>query len=301
MTDPMILIDACGTCLNDAVLLASPADEWFDETGRVSPKARTLFFRLNGGAPKHFATVPFPVRKAWSSRHATYFSADSDYLYVTEGPDWSRPRRETVVAGEPTDWGVWGISGHSAAGDTVFLGGRDCVYLRRAGVWERFRAPDGSGRINRVHGLRPDELYMGSRIGLLRFDGATLSSIVTPDEQEIDDVYVLSEEELLATTGSDLFRWSDTAGWTEIDTSFSRHGNFASLSGKAFVADWRDGVFEIEGSTTRRVAALECRSLLELTDGIIALSRLTSRQHAFFDGSRWRELTLPECRRNGGP
>ena len=295
MTDPMILIDVCGTSLADAVLLASPADEWFNEEGDIPPDARTLFFRLNGGKPQYFGMVPFPLRQAWRSRSAVYFTTESaDHVYVLEGQDWTNPRRETVIAGETTEWRVWGLSGDGTAEDVVFVGGRDCVYVRR-GQWERFAAPAGSGRVNRGHGIRPDEFYLGSDIGLLRWDGAALSLVETPEELGMDDVHVVSEKELLATTGTRLFRWHDDAEWTEIDTPFSTHGNFAELGRVVYLAGWEDGVFMIDGSTVKRSTELECWSLISLRDGMVAISSLEGQQHAFFDGSQWKELVVPGC------
>lgn len=47
---------------------------------------------------------------------------------------------------------------------------------------------------------------------------------------------MVSEKELLATTGSRLFRWHDDAEWTEIDTPFSTHGNFAELGGATYLS-----------------------------------------------------------------
>ena len=294
MTDPMILIDVCGTSLADAVLLASPADEWFNEEGDIPPDARTLFYRLNGGKPEYFGMVPFPLRHAWRSRSAVYLTTESDHVYVLQGEDWTKPRRERVIAGENTEWRVWGLAGDSSAQDVVFVGGHDCVYVRR-GQWERFAAPSGAHVVNSGHGIRPDEFYLGSDVGLLRWDGKALSLVDSPEELAVNHVHVVSEQELLATTGSNLYRWHDDAGWTEIETSFCGHTNFAELGKAVYLAGWEDGVLRVDGSAVQQVSKCECRALVALSDGIVALASDDEQPHAFFDGSEWKEFVIPGC------
>ena len=300
MTDPMILIDVCGTSLADAVLLASPADEWFNEEGRIPPDARTLFFHLNGGKPEYFGMVPFPLRHAWRSRSAVYFTTKSDHIYVLEGADWTKPRRETVVPGETIEWCVWGLSGSTAAEDIVFVGGRDCVYVRRQ-QWERFVAPTGAGLVNRGHGIEPDEFYLSSDIGLLRWDGAALSLVETADETGVNNVHVVSEKELLATTGSRLFRWHDDKGWSKIQVKFPRHGNFAAMGEVVYLAVGKDGVVRVEGSKTQQVTEFPCSWLTSLGDGMVSIASLQGQRHALFDGSHWKELIVPGCPPGGTP
>jgi hypothetical protein len=276
---------AFGSSLADAILLARDADD----DGESRPK--TFVVRVDGGKTRVAEVLEGPSTQAWRSANGTaYVTSDRGELWVHQGGAWSRERVcEEQVAFRP----IWGFGGATPRDDVVLVATDTSLHERRGGAWRSFEIPESAEMVFRLHGLRPDAVFMTTADGLRRWDGEKLGRPGSPPMPELSGVRAVSEDELVVTGDGQLFRKAGGGRWETIAAAGGGRHTIAveTFGGKVWVGTSK-GVVRLDGATPSLVTNVYCNQLVNLGDHLLASGHGT----LLFDGQSWRPLALPTAR-----
>lgn len=277
------VMTAFGESIDSAMILAAQPDE----IEQVDGAQRTLLLKIEGDVCRVVDTLPRPIGTSWRSNNGRVYcpSNGGQVLTYFDGA-WDQ---EQVCAHEGIFGNLWGFSGKTPSEDIVFLCSDENLYIRDKGFWNEYPMPDTVEIVHGLHGLSPDQVYVCTDEGLLRWNGEELVELEGPPDDEPLGVLVLSKTDMLVS-GYDLYLWSDKGGWIVLDSPAESH-TIAMLSfGDDVFIGTTEGVLQRRSNKLEMVTDVFCNDLVNVGDGIIASGDATY----LYDGRQWTQLWLPK-------
>jgi hypothetical protein len=282
-------LTAFGRSRADVSIIAVQLEEW----AHANP-IRSFRLRLDRDEATLVETLhEIPTRVFQADRGTVYCLSGLGQLRILDRGRWTTER---VCDADEEFNDLFGFSGTTLQEDQIFVVSNTGLFVRRAaGRWETYAIPEGFEVANCIHGLRPDELYIGVDGGLVRWDGRTLAPVEGPDD-EVIALLVRSEEEMLAV-GNEIHRWTEAEGWTALESPVEGlAAGLLTFQNDVYLASF-EGILRADGLDFKRVDPFPCNGLVAVGDILLAMGRDSGL--AVLEHGRWSRIRLPRLARGG--
>lgn len=285
----LCVTDAFGPTLQSAFLLAGHPEETHDERGKPVPSARTFLLQVQGDRAVVIDELPYRLwRSAWSTSGTAYCAGlASNKIRKFSAGSWDD--EEFTDQPEGVIRHVHVSPGQSPEEDTVLLSGKEHLFIRRNGTWQRHVLPEGFAL--QMVGQLPQVFIGGPE--LFSYDGQQLTLLDSP-EGDTSECLALSADDRLFAGSTYINASTADGGWEQLDTPMVEFCRMQRSHGHIYALSDDDGVVRVyPGDPVVVTRPLDTRNLVALGDeSLIA----TGKDGALtFDGQQWQELRLPTC------
>ena len=282
--EELLMLTGFGNSAASSRILAVQPDEFGEEEW----KPRTFVFGLQGRSLGLVETLAAPIDECWMSANgASYCPTNNGQLMCHVNGQW----RLRPVCNRNEEFGaIIGFSGPTPAEDQLIVCGSSSIFVGSvAHGFIEVAMPDGVEEVWRLHGLKPNEVYVCTDAGVMRWDGRAMRQIDGPDD-EIFDVLVLSPTELIAV-GEEAHRWVDGNGWSHVRSALKDLAQGMCLFQNQVMLPALDGVGRMEGNEIKRLSKFSSNQLISCGDTLMAAG--ADGGLSVFNGTDWVRIKLP--------
>jgi len=286
------MLTGFGRGLDSALLFAVQPDEWADEPWNH----RTFVVRPGANSVVPLEVLPRPVHESWQSTNGTgYCPSNNGQLLIYTNGAWATE----IVCSRNEEFGAMtGFGAPLPANDELILCGSASIFVRRNRRWTEHRVPDDIGELYGLHGLTPKEVYICTDAGLYLWDGKQLEATDGPDDDELNNLLVLSSTELIAV-GENVHMWTDKKGWRELKSPCDDVAAGLCQSGSDVFIPSLEGILQLKDGKLKKVSAFGSNPLVAIGDHVIAAG--TDGGICRSDGPKWTRIALPKLAQSENP